>query len=81
MIINTKEPLASSNGGIVGQFGKLFVLTKRVQEDWGKGLNLALELRAKARYKPKALLDLSDAQFIINLARELKKIAKKMFKL
>ena len=30
LIISTKTPLASSHGGIVGQVGKLFVLTKKV---------------------------------------------------
>lgn len=75
MIIKTKNPLASSHGGIVGQFGRLFVLTKKVLEHLGRNLNLGLELRAKARYRPQAQLDIRDAHFIIELAQELIRIA------
>jgi len=77
LIINTKNPLASSHGGIVGQFGKLFVLTKKVPENLGRNLNLGLDLRAKARYKPRARLEPRDAEFIINVAQELLLFAKK----
>jgi uncharacterized protein len=77
LIISTKNSLVSSDGGIVGQFGKPFVLTKRVPEPLGRNLNLALDLRAKARYKPRVQLQVKDAEFIINLAEELLKIAQK----
>jgi predicted nucleotidyltransferase len=77
LIISTKNSLVSSHGGIVGQFGKPFVLTKRVPEPLGRNLNLALDLRAKARYKPRVQLQVKDAEFIINLAEELLKIAQK----
>jgi predicted nucleotidyltransferase len=77
LIISTKKSLVSSDGGIVGQFGKPFVLTKRVPEPLGRNLNLALDLRAKARYKPRVQLQVKDAEFIINLAEELLKIARK----
>lgn len=77
LIISTKNSLVSSHGGIVGQFGKLFVLTKRVPEPLGRNLNLALDLRAKARYKPRVQLQVKDAEFIINLPEELLKIAQK----
>jgi uncharacterized protein (UPF0332 family) len=77
LIISTKNPLAPSHGGIVGQFGRLFVLTKKVSEYLGRNLNLGLDLRAKARYKPRAELKPKDAEFIIALAEELRLIAKK----
>lgn len=80
LIISTKTPLASSHGGIVGQFGKLFVLTKRVPAHLGRNLNLGLDLRAKARYKPRARLETRDAEFIINLVEELLNVAKKELK-
>jgi len=79
LIINTENPLASSHGGIVGQFGRLFVLTGKVQEHLGRNLNLGLDLRAKARYKPRTQLEVRDAEFIIKLSRELLNIAKKEF--
>lgn len=77
LIISTKNSLASSHGGIIGQFGKLFVLTKKVQERLGRDLNLGLDLRAKARYKPRVQLQAKDAGFIINLAQELLLVAQK----
>ncbi len=77
LIINTKNPLASSHGGIVGQFGKLFVLTKKAPEYMGRNLNLGLDLRAKARYKPRVQLQSKDAEFVINLAQELLLFAEK----
>lgn len=80
LIISTKNPLASSHGGIVGQFGKLFVLSGRASEELGRNFHLALELRAKARYRPKVQIDAGDAQFIINLARQLLDLAKRELK-
>jgi len=80
LIISTQNPLASSHGGVVGQFGKLFVLTQEGPEHLGRNLNLGLDLRAKARYKPKAKLDAKDAEFIINLAQELMTFAKEKLK-
>jgi len=77
LIISTKNSLASSHGGIVGQFGKLFVLTKKVPEHLGRDLNLGLDLRAKARYKPGGQVQQADAEFIIRLAQDLLQIAEK----
>ena len=77
LIISTRNSLASSHGGIVGQFGRLFVLTQKLPEHLGRDLNLGLDLRAKARYKPGGQLQQKDAEFIIDVAQELLKIAKK----
>lgn len=77
LIISTKESLVSSHGGIITQFGKLFVLSGRVEREIGHHLNLALDLRAKARYKPQAKLSLEDAKLIIDLAQKLLGIARK----
>jgi uncharacterized protein (UPF0332 family)/predicted nucleotidyltransferase len=75
LIISTEQPLASSHGGIVGQFGKLFVLSGKLDRRIGKNLNLSLELRAKARYKPDTKLDESDVETVIALAEELLRFA------
>jgi len=77
LIISTQNPLASSHGGLVTQFGKLFVLTGEISPEIGKGLKLALELRAKARYRPEAKLSKRDARLVINLAEKVLDIAKK----
>jgi len=80
LIINTKTSLAASHGGIVRQFGQLFVLTKKIPEYLGRNLNLGLDLRAKTRYRPRAQLEPKDAEFILNLAQELLGVAKKELK-
>jgi len=55
----------------------LFVLNKKIPEYLGRNLNLGLDLRAKARYKPRAQLKAKDAEFIINLDQELFLVAQK----
>lgn len=77
LIINTKNSLVASHGGVVSQFGKLFVLTKEMSPEFGRNLNLCLELRAGARYKPKAKLSSKDAKFVINYAEKLLCFAEK----
>lgn len=77
LIISTKNSLAYSHGGVVGQFGRLFVLTGEVPARLGRNLNLSLDLRASARYKPKALLSHQDAKFVVNLAQSLLGFAQK----
>ncbi|MFQ6092780.1 MAG: HEPN domain-containing protein [bacterium] len=80
MIISTGNSLASSHGGIVGQFGKLFVLTSRLDAHFGRDLNLSLDLRGKARYKPRSQLSKQDAEFVIDLAEKLLTIAEKLLR-
>ena len=77
LIIGTGNPLASSHGGIVGQFGRVFVLSGKASEHLGRDLHLALELRAKARYRPRVQIEAQDSQFIIDLASELLALAQK----
>jgi len=75
LILSKRETLASSHGGIVGQFGRIFIVNGELPEHFGKDLHLALDLRAKARYKPKSQLKPTEAEFVINFAEELLKIA------
>jgi hypothetical protein len=53
------------------------VLTGEIDREVGKELKLALELRAKARYRPEAKLSRRDAKFVIDLAEKLSDIARK----
>ena len=76
LIISTGYSLSSSHGGIVTQFGKLFILTGELPQELGRNLNLSLEFRAKARYKPKTDLSQADAEVVVSLAGELLKIAR-----
>ena len=74
--MSTGSSLSASHGGIVTQFGKLFVVTGELPQDLGRTLNLSLEFRAKARYKPRADLNHADAELVVGLAEELLKIAR-----
>jgi len=76
LIMSTGSSLSSSHGGIVAQFGKLFAVTGELPQDLGRILNLSLEFRAKARYKPRADLSHADAEVVVGLAEELLKIAR-----
>ncbi|MFQ6082337.1 MAG: HEPN domain-containing protein [Candidatus Aminicenantia bacterium] len=80
LIISTKNSLASSHGGIVNQFGKLFILTNQIESQIGKELHRALRLRAHARYKPKTQISQEDAEFIITLSKKLLKITQEHLK-
>ena len=71
LIISTKNSLASSHGGIVSQFGKLFILNNQIEAQIGKELHRALRLQAQARYKPKAQISKEDAEFSVKLAKKL----------
>jgi uncharacterized protein (UPF0332 family)/predicted nucleotidyltransferase len=76
LILSQGSSLSSSHGGIVTQFGKLFVLTGEFPQELGRNLNLSLELRAKARYKPRTDLSQTDAEAVVGLAGELLKISR-----
>ena len=77
LITSTKTKLASSHGGVVGQFGELFVKTGKVGRELGKGTHKALALRAQARYVPSARLSKADGEFVVSLAGEILEIAER----
>lgn len=79
LILSKRESLATSHGGIVGQFGRLFVMSGELPEQFGKNLHLSLDLRAKARYKPKALIQKKDAECVLNFAKALLDTAQMRF--
>lgn len=81
LIISAGKGLASSHGGIVGQFGKLFVLSREVDAQFGKGLNKSLRLRGQARYEPMIELTPEDAEFVIALTENLLTFAQKRLKI
>ena len=80
LIISAGNELASSHGGIVGQFGKIFIMSGKMSKEVGKGLNKALRLRALARYRPDAKLTLEDANIVVSLAEEIMEFAKSELK-
>jgi uncharacterized protein (UPF0332 family)/predicted nucleotidyltransferase len=77
LIISKGETLASSHGGIVNQFARLFILDGEVAKATGRELNICLDLRAKARYRPRVVLSIKDAQRVVRLAERLLTIARR----
>lgn len=69
LLLRKIDDLPGSHGGVVGRFGELFVKTKEFEEDLGRRLNLALELRNSARYKYQAVLREEEVRTVLNLAQ------------
>lgn len=61
------DDLPGSHGGLVGKFGELFIKTRELEEDLGRRLNLALELRNSARYKYQAVIREEDVKGVLDL--------------
>lgn len=72
LILLKSDELPGSHGGIVGEFGKLYVKTGKVSKEAGRRLNKSLEVRNKARYEFSADISEEKAQEIIKLAEEIK---------
>jgi uncharacterized protein (UPF0332 family) len=67
LILLRGESLAQTHGGIVQQFGRLYVVSGTLNKRVGADLHKALLLRGKARYDPKALLARDDAETVLEL--------------
>lgn len=67
LILVRGESLAQTHGGIVQQFGRLYVMSGTLDRSVGADLHKALILRGKARYDPKALLTKEDAGTVLQL--------------
>lgn len=65
-----------THGGIVSEFGKLFVLIGKIPRQIGRDLNAGLDYRNKARYDKTAIITLEMRQGILELAKKLIKILK-----
>ncbi|MEW6674987.1 MAG: HEPN domain-containing protein [Nitrospirota bacterium] len=74
LILLKEDDLPGSHGGIVSLFGQLFIKTEEINKDVGRTLNMALELRNKARYKPNVSFSKDDTDLVLNLARTFLKI-------
>jgi hypothetical protein len=61
------ESLEQNNGGIVQQFGRLYVTGGRLERTVGTDGHKAPLLRDRARYDPKALLGREDAESVPRL--------------
>lgn len=68
--------LPGSHGGIVGEFGRAYVLKGKVSREIGKWFSKSLEKRNKARYDPRTEITAEDAKEIISTAEKMIKFAK-----
>jgi len=68
--------LPTTRGGLVGEFGRLYVFTGEIDRDVGRELSRALMKRNQARYDPRANIGSSDADAVIALAEKIIKLAK-----
>ena len=69
------DEIPSSHGGVVGEFGKLYIKTERIEREIGRRLNKALDLRNKARYVYNAEISALQAEEVIKLAEKMIQIA------
>lgn len=65
------EELPSSHGGVIGEFGRLYVKTENVPKELGRRLNRGLEVRNKARYDFNADISKERAVELIELAKRM----------
>lgn len=68
------EELPGSHGGLVGEFGRLYVKAHQVPAELGRRLHRSLETRNRARYDFNAEIGRDHAKELIALAEELQKI-------
>ncbi len=71
LIMLKGEPLAKTHGGLLTQFGRLYIESGEVAKEVGRALHEALMLRNKARYDPRAQLKRENAEEVIELAETL----------
>ena len=76
LILLKGQGLAHSHGGIIQQFGKLYITTGEIEKELGKRINKALILRGKARYDPRADVTDTDAKVVLDLGEAILKICR-----
>ncbi len=76
LILLKQDDLPGSHGGVVNVFGQLYIKTGEISKNTGRELNLCLKLRNDARYKSNAILARENAEEVLNLAKNLLKLAR-----
>jgi len=71
LVVLRGETLAKTHGGLLSQFGRLYVHGGAVPHETLSRLYYALTLRNRARYDPRATLTEREAAEVIELAEEL----------
>lgn len=68
LILLIEDDLPGSHGGIVGEFGRLYVKSGKLEREIGRKANQSLGLRNQARYKFLARIGKEEADSVIELA-------------
>ncbi|MEM2193522.1 MAG: HEPN domain-containing protein [Candidatus Methanomethylicia archaeon] len=72
--------IPGSHGGIIGEFGRIYVLTGKIDRELGRLLSLSLEKRNKARYNARMEVSEEEAKTILEAAGKLIKNIKQYIK-
>lgn len=78
LILAKQDVLPRRHGGVVAIWSKLYVLPGEVDKEIGRVLNRSLDWRNLSRYDPKAAIDESMVADVLEAARKLIEISKKM---
>lgn len=78
LILAKQDVLPRRHGGVVAIWSKLYVLSGEVDKEIGRLLNRSLDWRNLSRYDPKAAIDSSTAEDVLEAARKLIEISKKL---
>jgi len=74
LIIIAGGNIPGSHGGIVSEFGRIYVMSGEISRDIGRKLSHALEMRGRARYEASADISKEDVLIVIELAERMIKI-------
>ena len=77
LILAVRDDLPGTHGGLVGAFGNEYVTRGEFDPETGRELNIALQLRAKARYRYQSTIREDEARRVMDLARKVMDGARK----
>lgn len=80
MLLHEGLDLPSSHGGVISEFGRVFIVTEKLDRALGKALIKALEKRNRARYEPTIEITEEDCEEILVTAEKVLAIAKDVVK-
>ncbi len=72
------QPLPRTHGGCIHKFGELYVVSGLVERDVISRLYRALELRNRSRYDPDYTPTEAEANEVLQLYRDLRKIVERL---
>ncbi len=78
LILLKQDDLPGSHGGVASLFGQLYVLTGDVDRQIGRALNRSLKFRNEARYKPNSTFSQENVRFVLDLAKTLLDLGRRL---